>query len=136
MQKTVGQASRESGIGIETIRYYEREGIIPAVNRGANGRRQFGSSDIARLKFIKRFRSLGFSIPDIRSLQELAFASNNNCEKAASIGERNLEGVRGKVSELQKIEMALLDLVRQCKDNPEKCPLLADLQMATMDSRV
>ena len=131
MQKTVGQASKESGIGIETIRYYEKEGIIPSVGRASNGRRQFSSSDISRLRFIKRFRSLGFSIPDIRSLQKLAFSKDNNCEKAATIGERNLEVVRAKISELQEIEVALVQLVKQCEANPEKCPMLAELQTGT-----
>lgn len=128
MQKTIGQASLESGIGIETIRYYEKEGIIPSTRRGSNGRRQFNQSDISRLKFIKRFRSLGFSIHDIRSLQSLAFSKDNSCEKAASIGERNLEIVKAKISELHEIEGALIELIRQCETNPEKCPMLAELQ--------
>lgn len=127
MQRTIGQASDESGIGIETIRYYEKEGIIPTVGRGANGRRQFGDTDLSRLKFIKRFRSLGFSIPDIRSLQQLAYTSNNSCKKAASIGKRNLNVVRAKISELQEIEIALDNLVKQCAKNPEKCPMLSEL---------
>ena len=135
MQKTIGQASEESGIGIETIRYYERENIIPSVGRGTNGRRQFDNGDISRLKFIKRFRSLGFSITDIRSLQKLAFSNDNNCEKAATIGERNLKVVRSKISELREIEAALVDLVEQCQSNPEKCPMLAELQLVEFDSR-
>lgn len=136
MQKTVGQASRESGIGIETIRYYEKEGIIPSIGRGANGRRQFSKSDISRLKFIKRFRSLGFSIPDIRNLQELAFSNDNNCERASSIGQRNLEVVRAKISELQEIERVLVELVQQCETNPENCPMLTDLQMDSLEGHV
>lgn len=135
MRKTIGQASEESGIGIETIRYYEKENIIPPVGRGTNGRRQFDNGDISRLKFIKRFRSLGFSIPDIRSLQKLAYSNNNSCEKASSIGQHNLEVVRAKISELQKIEMALVELVQQCETNPEKCPMLSELQMASMEGR-
>ena len=127
MQKTIGQAAGESGIGIETIRYYEREGIIPPIRRHSNGRRYFNVRDISRLKFIKRFRSLGFSIEDIRNLQQLAFSNGNSCEKAASIGERNLDVVKAKISELQEIEAALIDLVQQCAQNPDKCPMLADL---------
>ena len=90
MQKSISYASRESGIGIETIRYYEREGIIPKVDRIANGRREFSKKDISRLKFIKRFRSLGLPIQDIRNLQELAFTNESSCEKAATIAEHNL----------------------------------------------
>jgi len=133
MQKTIGQAAGDSGIGIETIRYYEKEGIIPPISRHSNGRRQFSVSDISRLRFIKRFRSLGFSIPDIRNLQQLAFSNDNSCEKAASIGERNLEVVRDKISELQEIETALIELVQQCSQNPEKCPLLEELRTPSND---
>lgn len=128
MLRTIGQASEESGVGIETIRYYEREGIIPAIDRAENGRRQFDASCISRLKFIKRFRSLGFSIKDIKSLQQLAFTKGNNCEKAARIGERNLEVVLAKIRELKEIETALEKLVQQCANNPTECPMLSELQ--------
>lgn len=135
MQKTIGQAADDSGVGIETIRYYEREGIIPPIGRHSNGRRQFSGSDISRLIFIKRFRSLGFSTPDIRNLQQLAFSDDNNCEKAASIGARNLEVVRAKISELQEIETALVELVQQCSQIPENCPMLAELQRPSNNGR-
>lgn len=95
--RTIGQASKESGVGIETIRYYEREGIVPKANRASNGRRQYSIEDVSRLKFIKRFRSLGFPISDISSLLKLAFQSQNNCQEALAIGERNLEIVRLKI---------------------------------------
>lgn len=124
---SIGKASKESGVGIETIRYYEREGIVPKAKRTKNGRRDFATEDISRLKFIKRFRSLGFSIADISSLQQLAFSSQNNCPEAASIGRRNLAIVRDKITELQKVEQALADLVEQCARNPDICPMLEDL---------
>ena len=135
MQITIGHAAEESGVGIETIRYYEREGITPRIERARNGRRQFSRIDISRLKFIKRFRSLGFSIPDIRVLQELAYSKGSNCQKAASIGERNLDIVQSKISELQEIEAALKKLVRQCAENPDKCPMLSELQLPLNDGR-
>lgn len=136
MQKTIGQAAEESGIGIETIRYYEREGIIPKVERAGNGRRQFGSIDVSRLKFLKRFRSLGFSIPDIIVLQELAYSNGGNCQKAASIGERNLEIVQAKIFELQEIEAALKNLVRQCAEYPAQCPMLLELETPLNEKRL
>ena len=133
MQITIGHAAEESGVGIETIRYYEREGITPRIERARNGRRQFSRIDISRLKFIKRFRSLGFSIPDIKVLQELAYSEGSNCQKAASIGERNLDIVQSKISELQEIEAALKKLVRQCAENPDQCPMLSEIQLPLND---
>ena len=122
--KTIGQASTESGVGIETIRYYEREKIIPKASRASNGRRIYGIEDVSRLKFIRRFRSLGFPISDISSLLKLAFQPQNNCQEALVIGERNLEIVRQKIAELQGVERALGDLVQKCSKNPTKCPML------------
>lgn len=125
--KMIGQASKMSGVGIEAIRYYEREGIVPEIRRAPNGRREYANEDISRLKFIKRFRSLGFPVADILSLQKLAFDKHNNCQEAAAIGERNLTVVREKIVELQQIEKALRDLVQHCSENPEVCPMLEDL---------
>ena len=102
--KPIGAASRESGVGIETIRYYEREGIVPPARRSENGRRYYSEKDISRLRFVKKGRNLGFSIVDIKSLQELAFAKGNTCEEAAGIGKRNLQAVRLKIAELQRME--------------------------------
>ncbi|MGI9355797.1 MAG: MerR family transcriptional regulator [Rhizobiaceae bacterium] len=121
---SIGQASKESGVGIETIRYYEREGIIPKANRTSNGRRVYAREDISRLKFIKRFRSLGFPISDISSLLMFAFSPQNTCQEASIIGERNLEIVRQKIDKLQHVERVLGDLVKQCSRNPAKCPML------------
>ncbi|MCR9195943.1 MAG: MerR family transcriptional regulator [Hyphomonas sp.] len=128
--KSIGRASKESGVGIETIRYYEREGIVPPPSRTANGRRQFSDQDISQLKFVRQFRSLGFPIADIQNLQRLAFSANNSCDKAALIGRRNLDVVRKKIADLEQIERALELLVRQCEAYPEQCPMLRDLQQA------
>lgn len=128
MPKTIGQASQESGVGIETIRYYERENIVPTFKRGSNGRRIFEDEDIVRLRFIKRFRLLGFSIEDIQNLQKLTFDVGNNCKKAAAIGRRNLAIVQEKISDLQRIEGALNKLICECERNPRICPILSDLR--------
>ena len=125
--KSIGEASRLCGVGIETIRYYEREAIVPKPNRLSNGRRVYGNDDIARLRFVKRCRDLGFPMKDIQSLQELAFTSSGKCEAVAEIGKQNLEMVKGKIKELLKLERALSKLVVECDDNPERCPILDHL---------
>ncbi len=122
--KPIGMASRESGVSIETIRYYEREGVVPAAERAGNGRRLYAEDDIARLRFVKRCRSLGFPINDIKHLQDLAFSAGNNCREAARIGTRNLIAVRRKISELTRMESALQQLVEACAEGPEECPML------------
>lgn len=125
--KPIGSAARESGVGIETIRYYEREGIVPPADRAENGRRLYSDQDISRLKFVKKSRGLGFSIADIKSLQALAFAQRNSCEEAAEIGARNLQAVRQKIEDLRRMEDALEALVSECQKRPANCPMLDGL---------
>ncbi len=132
--KTIGYASKESGVGIETIRYYEREGVIPPVDRTENGRRSYSDADVDRLRFIKRCRALGFSISSIRNLQQLAFSKTNSCEDAAKIGRNNLNSVRSKIDELRQMETALTHLVTQCERSPDRCPMLEGLDLSRINS--
>ncbi len=125
--KPIGVASRESGVGIEAIRYYEREGIVPPASRAENGRRHYSDQEISRLRFVRKCRNLGFSMAEIKSLQALSGSSDNPCVEAAEIGARNLRNVRQKIVELQQMECALEALVSECRRRPEKCPMLEGL---------
>ncbi|MCD9150154.1 MerR family transcriptional regulator [Pseudophaeobacter flagellatus] len=68
----IGEASRQSGIGIETIRYYEREGIVPKPERAANNRRLYSVHDVGRLRLLKKCRDLGFPLADAKTLIDLS----------------------------------------------------------------
>ncbi|MCY4498044.1 MAG: MerR family transcriptional regulator [Rhodospirillaceae bacterium] len=122
--RPIGAASTMSGVNIETIRYYEREGIIPLADRTPSGRRLYGDADIARLRFVKRCRDLGFSVPDIRTLLELSAGNGASCADVKALGERHLHGVRRKLDELGKLERALAELVRRCDTGRTDCPML------------
>lgn len=123
----IGRASELSGVLIETIRYYEREGIVPKPDRTASGRRVYSSSDIGRLRFIKRCRDLGFSMAEARSLLGLTEDSDFNCANAREIAVHHLAGIRAKISELDRMELALNHLIEQCDRNDRNCPLLDEL---------
>ncbi len=123
----IGAASAMSGVNIETIRYYEREGIVPRAERTASGRRLYGDADIARLRFVRRCRELGFSIPDIRTLLDLSAGSDAPCVEVKALGERHLDGVRRRLDELGKLERALSELVRRCDAGRTDCPMLERL---------
>jgi MerR family mercuric resistance operon transcriptional regulator len=84
----IGEASRQSGVGIETIRYYEREGIVPKAERTASGRRVYCRDAIARLRFIRRCRDHGFSIADSRTLMALRKDNDTACAEAMEVGAR------------------------------------------------
>ena len=125
--QTIGEAAKLSGVNIETIRYYEREGIVPAADRSANGRRLYDAPAITRLRFIRRCRDLGFSISDVRALLDLSNNSSKHCDDVHAISERHLLDVRERLSDLRELETALSELVQACVDAQSECPTLKQL---------
>ena len=123
----IGEASRLSGVSIETIRYYEREGIIPRTPRTESGRRVFEVQAIAQLKFIRRCRDLGFSLADIKALSSLRLNEEATCSEAQAIGECHLETVKTKIRDLEALETALAQLLTHCRDGRANCAMLDKL---------
>lgn len=124
----IGEASRQSGISIETIRYYEREGIISKAGRTASGRRTYSDKEISELRFIRRCRDLGFSIADVVALRDLADAPSDACETVEHLGRKHLQEVRVKLKELRQLEKALAELVSNCANGKNACPMLDSLR--------
>lgn len=120
----ISVAAEQSGVMIETIRYYEREGIVPKPGRTASGRRAYSNDDISRLRFIKRCRDLGFAIPDAKSLLGLAVGSQNSCSVAGAIAQNHLNDVKAKIENLRRMEEALTEMTEQCSVGSKKCPVL------------
>ena len=123
----IGIAAKRSGVGIEAIRYYEREGVVPAARRASNGRRVYDSAAITRLRFVRRCRDLGFSIEHVKALLSLANSQAGNCADASKIGKRHLDAVRGKIADLQRLEAALDELLSNCVGGQARCPMLHHL---------
>lgn len=123
----IGNAAKKSGVGIEAIRYYEREGVVPEAKRAANGRRVYDAAAIARLRFVRRCRDLGFSIKEVRTLLSLSRSGANNCDDASTIGTRHLQEVRKKLLDLQMLERALVALLADCAGGTAHCPMLLQL---------
>ena len=120
----IGEASRLSGVSIETIRYYEREGIISKAGRTPSGRRTYSYDGVSELRFIKRCRDLGFSIHDAVALRGLASEPAGACETVEELGRRHLTEVQAKLGELQQLERALVELVSNCANGQRVCPML------------
>jgi DNA-binding transcriptional MerR regulator len=109
---TIGTAARRSGVPVETIRFYEAEGIIPAATRTAAGYRLYSPTDIRRLRLVRRARLLGLGLADVRVLVEQAFASECDAfmtELLARIA-RQRDAIRGQMAELAALEAELNDL--------------------------
>ncbi len=130
---SIGQLSRATGVNIETIRYYERIGLIEAPPRTAGGHRSYGHSHRQRLKFIRRARDLGFGIDSIRTLLALSGQDQDSCRDVREIAAAHLEDVRAKLVDLMRLEGILAATVAQCDaqccDAPAPgCPVLEVLQ--------
>lgn len=120
----IGKLAAETGVNIETIRYYERVGLIPAPPRTTGGHRAYDEHHAQRLIFIRRGRELGFSLHDIRSLLELASQTNLACAQAKDITLSQLAEVRGKIVSLKKLERALQEMSGACQPGKNKpCPI-------------
>lgn len=124
---TIGKAARLSGINIETIRYYEREGIVPAPARSAGGRRMYSAEQVDVLVFVKRCRDLGFPLSDIKAMLSLRTAKGEQCDEVRAIAERHIGNVHAKIADLQRLECALVQLVAECREGRMYCPALEGL---------
>ncbi|MHA6265103.1 Cu(I)-responsive transcriptional regulator [Arenibacterium sp. CAU 1754] len=123
----IGDVSRRSGLPAKTIRYYEDIGLIEP-KRGANGYRAFDETDLHKLAFLGRARSLGFSIEDCRGLLALYADRSRASAEVKAIAQEHLARIEGKLKELEEMRVTLSDLVHKCAgDNRPDCPILADL---------
>nr|WP_321254301.1 MerR family transcriptional regulator [uncultured Ruegeria sp.] len=124
----IGEASRQSGVGIETIRYYEREGIVPKPERASNNRRMYSANDIGRLRFLKKCRDLGFPLTDAKTLLILSEGGSEDCQSVKKLAELHTFNVRAKIDELKRLEAALIELTANCDTGNVSCPMLSKLR--------
>ncbi len=122
---TTGQLSKQTGCNIETIRYYERIGVLPAPPRSAGGRRQFTTTHMKRLMFIRHSRMLGFRLEEIRELLRLVDGDNHTCEEVESLTENHIREIKIKIRNLGKIKRVLETMASRCAGGivPE-CPII------------
>lgn len=124
----IGEASRRSGVGIETIRYYEREGIVPKPARAPNNRRLYSDGDVGRLRLLKKCRALGFPLADAKALLDLSEEGSTDCQSVKALAEQHIANVRSKISELERLDAALHELSGNCDSGNVSCPMLTRLQ--------
>jgi MerR family mercuric resistance operon transcriptional regulator len=110
---TIGDVSRRVGVNIETIRYYERVGLMPPPKRTSGGQRSYDESDLRTLGFIRKARELGFHIQDTRALLALRGA-DDACTDVKAIAQRQLEKVRAEVNWANEVERILSNAVGSC----------------------
>lgn len=124
---TIAGFAKACGVHIETVRFYQRRGLLRPPHRPIGGIRHYGSADVARLRFVKSAQSLGFSLDEIAQLLKLDDGAH--CSEASEIAARHLADVESKLGDLQRMEGVLCELVRRCQvaKGQLRCPLIASL---------
>jgi len=126
---TIGVLAEAAGVNVETIRFYQRKGLMQEPDRPSGSIRRYGEPDLARVRFIKSAQRLGFSLDEVADLLKLE--NGAHCTEAREQAERKLADVRARLADLQRIEGALQGLVERCCATRGRvtCPLIATLQM-------
>jgi MerR family mercuric resistance operon transcriptional regulator len=124
----IGEFARQTGCNIETIRYYERIGVLPRAARTAGRYRMYGDDDVRRLRFVRRARELGFGLEEVRLLLTFTTEADGSCAEVRTMAVRHLDLVRTKIADLRRIEEFLDRFVRQCRpETGERCAILEAL---------
>jgi Hg(II)-responsive transcriptional regulator len=133
-----GEVARQSGVNIQTLRYYERRGLLHAPPRRDSGYREYTPQAVETVRFVKRAQELGFSLEEVESLLDLAAGGPPSCDKARDLATRKLAQLDGKVASLRAMQSSLRRLVATC-DKPQRqreCPLLDALGDGDQPARV
>lgn len=129
----IGQLARAAGVGIDTVRYYERSGLLEPAQRLASGYRRYGETELRRLHFIRRAQRLGFSLAEIKDL--LAISGRRDVRAVRKAAQARLRDVESRIAELQRVRDALTGLVAACPGggHAEDCPILRALNDAEVN---
>ena len=122
---TRGILSRRTGCNIETVRYYERVGLMPDPGRSEGGHRLYAEEHVRRLQFIRRCRELGFTIEEIRALLDLVDRRDYTCAEVRDISIAHVDEVRRKIRDLRRLEKTMRGMIKECDGGavPE-CPII------------
>jgi MerR family mercuric resistance operon transcriptional regulator len=124
----IGEMSSLTSVNIETIRYYERIGIMPKPDRTGGGNRQYNRLQLKRLTFVKRCRELGFGLNEVRALLEMSDRDDFTCNEVHEMTVSHLANVRKKLADLKLLEKSLKKMVSQCnKGDVPECPIIDTL---------
>ncbi len=128
---TIGALAKAADVHVETIRFYQRKGMLPEPERPYGSIRRYGMEDVKRVRFVKSAQRLGFSLDEVADL--LRLDDGTHCKEARNLAEHKLYDVRARIADLVRMEAALSALVCACVAHTDtlSCPLIASLQDAT-----
>lgn len=127
---SIGQVAQQAGVGVETVRYYERRGLLEEPVRKPSGYRQYDDQAVAALRFIRRAKELGFTLKEIKSLLALRLDSSASRADVRAVAKAKVADIDGRIADLQRMRDALQLLVKRCKGHGSAggCPILVAMQ--------
>lgn len=127
---TIGKVAKEATVNIQTVRYYERIGLVKPNARRDSGYRLYTDEAILKISFIKHAQELGFTLEEISALLRLRVGRPTRCEEVRARAERRLEDVRKKIAHLRRMEQVLVELITSCRSRKttDPCPILRSLE--------
>jgi len=133
---TIGRVARGAGLAIDTVRYYEREGLIEKPARSAAGYRHYGPEVVARLRFIRQAKELGFTLSEIRELLALKVAPGKSCADVKARAEAKIADIEQRVAQLKRMRRALTRLAVACSGRgpTSECPILDAMETRKLAS--
>jgi MerR family copper efflux transcriptional regulator len=125
----IGELAKRAGVGIDTLRYYEREGLLPAPRRLASGYREYGADVVQRLRFVRRAKGLGFTLPEIRELLAISDHTGEDMATLKASAREKLALIDARLAELQRMREGLATLIDACPGHGamDSCPILGAL---------
>lgn len=123
---TIGRLARAAGVNIETIRYYQRRGLLATPRKPPGGVRSYVPDTLVRLRFIKRAQELGFTLREIADLLKLG---DGSCKEARALAERRLGDIKSRIHDLQSMSHTLSNLIQACRSGDQPpCPIITSLE--------
>lgn len=135
MRMSIGETSRSTGLSVDTLRYYEKIGLLPRVARDAGGRRRYDEKDLSRLRFIQRAQRCNFSLDEIRQLLELRSHRDAARPEVQRLTERKLDEIQARMADLDRLQRELELLLNLCRGSEDGCPIIEGLDRSEPPSR-
>jgi len=127
---TIGQLAKRANVGVETVRFYERQGLLDEPDRRASGYRQYDEGVVLRLQFIRRAKELGFTLKEIKELLSLKLDPSTTCADVKERAEAKIVDIEGKIRTLQRMKRALAKVTKSCSGSgpANECPILETIE--------
>lgn len=120
----IGEMSKRLGVSVDTLRYYEKIGLLPSVHRKSSGLRLYGKQDISRIKFIKRSQRMGFSLDEIKKLLQFREAPQKAKPEVRQLADKKLQDIKNHMDDLKILQHEFQLLINLCTEEDESCPIL------------